>query len=209
MKTLYIILLMGSISFNAIAQKIIEKNINFANKEYVKLDIQITDSIRIQTWDKNEVSARASVSINEDKDNDIYLTTFEDSGKGVVISASLKPGDSKETTSTVDDNIYWDIYIPEKADLAVKTINGNLTLAGKTSEINASTVSGFIDMTISSARKANLSLETVTGTIYTNSELEKTEDEHSTGSGIDAQMNGGGVPVTLKSVSGDIYFRVK
>ena len=90
MKALSIILLMASISFNAIAQKTIEKHINFANKESVNLDIQITDSIRIQTWNKNEVFARASVSINKDKDNDAYLTSFDDSGKDVLISASLK-----------------------------------------------------------------------------------------------------------------------
>lgn len=209
MKTLYIILLMGAISFHASAQKIIEKNFNFANKEFVDLDIQFSDSIRIQTWNKNEVYARASVSINKGKDNAIYMTTFEDSGKGVAIGASINSDYFKDKITTVDDNVYWDIYIPEKADFAVKTINSNLTINGKTSEVNASTISGFIDITVPSARKANLNLETVSGTIYTNSELERTEHAHSPGSGIDAKMNGGGASLKLKTVSGNIYLRVE
>ena len=209
MKTICIILLMGSISYNAIAQKIIEKHINFANKESVSLDIQITDSIHIQTWNKNEVFARASVSINEDKDNDVYLTTFDDSGKGVVISAEFSSDYFKESDTNVDGDIYWDIYIPEKVDFAVETINGDITIRGKTSEIDASTISGFIDITVSSDKNADLTMETITGTIYSNSEFDVNVHEYSHASSINSKMSGGGSPVKLKTISGDIYFRVK
>ena len=209
MKTLCIILLMGSISYNAIAQKIIEKHINFANKESVSLDIQITDSIHIQTWNKNEVFARASVSINEDKDNDVYLTSFNESGKRVRISAEFKSDYFKENNTNVEGDIYWDIYIPEKADFAVETINGDITITGNTSEIDASTISGFIDITISSDRNADLTMETITGTIYSNSEFDVSEHEYSNASSINSKMNGGGSPLKLRTISGDIYFRVK
>ena len=209
MKTLCIILLMGSISYNAIAQKIIEKHINFANKESVSLDIQITDSIHIQTWNKNEIFARASVSINEDKDNDVYRTTFKESGKRVTISAEFDSDYFKESDTNVDGDIFWDIYIPEKVDFAVETINGDITITGKTSEIDASTISGFIDITVSSDKNVDLTMETITGTIYSNSEFDVTEHEYSHASVIDAKMNGGGSPLKLKTISGDIYFRVK
>jgi len=208
MKTLCIVILLGAISSNAFAQKIIEKHINFANKESVNLDIQITDSIHIQTWNKNEVFARASVSINEDKDNDIYLTTFEDSGNDVAVSAKIKSDYYEDSDNHVESNIYWEIYIPEKVDFKVKTINGDLTIAGVTSEIDASTISGFIDITVSSGKNADLSMETVTGTIYSNQEFDTTEHEHSHASAISSKMNGGSIPVKLKTVSGDIYFRV-
>lgn len=209
MRILSIILVLAFISCNARAQKIIEKHINFTNKESVELDIQITDSIHIQTWDKNEVFARASVSINEDKDNDVYLTKFKDSGKDVVVSAKFKSDYFNETDNYVESNIFWDIYIPEKVDFAVKTINGDLTIAGKTATIDANTISGFIDITVSSDKNADLTMETVTGTIYSNSEFEASEHEHSHASVIDAEMNGGGSSLELKTVSGDIYFRVK
>jgi len=123
MKTLCIAILIGAISFNASAQKIIEKHINFSQKESVVLDIQITDSIRIQTWNKNEVFARASVSINEDKDNDVYQTKFDDSGSSVVISAGFKSDYHNESDEDIETSIYWDIYIPEKVDFSVETIN--------------------------------------------------------------------------------------
>jgi hypothetical protein len=209
MKTLCIAILIGTISFNAIAQKIIEKHINFSNKESVELDIQITDSIRIQTWNKNEVFARASVSINEDKDNDVYQTKFKDSGSSVVISASFKSDYFNKSDENIETSIYWDIYIPEKVDFSVETINGDLTIAGNTSEIDASTISGFIDFTVPAGKKADLTMGTVTGSVYSNHDFEKTGQEKSHSRNINSKINGGGIPVILKTISDDIFFRVE
>ena len=209
MKTLCIAILIGAISHNVIAQKIIEKHINFSQKESVDLDIPITDSIRIQTWNKNEVFARASVSINEDKDNDVYLTKFDDSGNSVVITAEFESDYFNDSDDPVKSSIYWEIYIPEKARFSIETINGNITIAGSTSEIDASTISGFIDLTVSPSKKADLTMGTVTGTVYSNHDFESTDYENTHSTKINSNMNGGGGPVKLNAISGDIYFRVE
>jgi len=52
------------------AQKTIEKHLNFSQKTGVILDLQIADSIKISTWNKKEVYAKASVNINDNKDNE-------------------------------------------------------------------------------------------------------------------------------------------
>ena len=72
------------------AQQIIEKHMDFSGKESISLKIQIADSINIQTWNKNEVYVKASVNINENKDNEAYLTSFDDTGNTVVVDAKFK-----------------------------------------------------------------------------------------------------------------------
>ena len=51
----------------------------FQEKNPSSLKIQIADSIIIQTWNKNEVYVKASVNINENKDNEAYDTSFDES----------------------------------------------------------------------------------------------------------------------------------
>ena len=72
------------------AQQIIEKQIDFSGKESISMKIQIADSINIQTWNKNEIYIKASVNVNENKDNEAYITSFDDSGKTILIKANFK-----------------------------------------------------------------------------------------------------------------------
>ena len=46
------------------AQKIVEKHIPFTAGKSVVMNLQIADSIRVITWNKNEVYAKASIKIN-------------------------------------------------------------------------------------------------------------------------------------------------
>ena len=85
------ILVVAWLCFGSIqAQQIIEKHIDFSGKESLSLKIQIADSINVQTWNKNEVYVKASVNINENKDNDAYVTSFDETGKTVVVNAKFK-----------------------------------------------------------------------------------------------------------------------
>lgn len=75
-----------------------------------------------------------------------------------------------------------------------------------------SLVSGYIDVTMPASTKANLNLSSVSGEIYTNMDLSMKgdkEDMKRLGGGheIEGALNGGGVEMDIKSVSGDIYLR--
>lgn len=76
-----------------------------------------------------------------------------------------------------------------------------------------SLVSGFIDVTLPSGSEANFQLSSVSGEIYTGLDLQVAGEEGKEnmrlfGSrNIKATLNGGGVEVNLKSISGDIYLR--
>lgn len=78
-----------------------------------------------------------------------------------------------------------------------------------------SLVSGFIDITLPAGSNANFNLSSVSGEIYTDLDIElagRQDDEMSRlggGGQITGTLNGGGVDVSLKSISGDIYLRGK
>ena len=85
------ILVVAWLCFSTIqAQQIIEKHKDFSEKESLSLKIQIADSINLKTWNKNEVYIKASVNINEGKDNEAYITSFDETGKTVFIDAHFK-----------------------------------------------------------------------------------------------------------------------
>lgn len=76
-----------------------------------------------------------------------------------------------------------------------------------------SLVSGFIDISLPESSKANLYMSSVSGEIYTNMDVQLSGDQregmHRLGGGrkIEGTLNGGGVEVSLKTISGDIYLR--
>lgn len=207
------------------AQKIIEKHMNFAQKEAVVLHIQIADSIVVHTWDKQEVFAKASVNVNDNKDNDAYKTEFDESGSTITVNAKFEENFFTGKSNSLKSHIFWEVYIPEKVNFSVKTIDGNLTISGKTGDIDAKTISGnivitgsstkmdansisgFIDMSVASDVKADLEFKTISGTIYSNQEMTASGKNRVGGNKIEDQMNGGGAPIKLKTISGNIYFR--
>jgi hypothetical protein len=189
------------------AQKLIEKHMDFAQKKSVILNIQIADSIRILTWNKNEVYLKASVNVNDNKDNDEYKFTFNETGGNVDVSAKFDfKKMEKQCNCNCETKIYCDVYIPENAALSVETINGNIIISGNTAEIRAHSISGFVDLTLSANRKADFKLNTISGTIYSNISI-NTASSRSFTTHISDQYNGGGKPIDIETISGDIFFR--
>jgi len=189
------------------AQKVIERHMDFTQKKNVILNIQIADSIRIITWNKNEVYLKASVDVNDNKNNDDYKFTFNESTGNIDVSAKFDfKKMEKECNCNCETKIYCDVFIPENAGLSVETINGNIIISGKTAEIKAHSISGFVDLTLSPDRKADFKLNTISGTIYSNISMNTTNSRSATTSIID-RYNGGGTPIDIETISGDIFFR--
>ncbi len=188
------------------AQKIVEKTFNFNNKKSLVLDLQITDSINIQTWNKNEVYAYASINVNENKDNEAYKTSFGEAGDRVEIKAKFDDQFFKGKQCNNEVNVAWKLMVPENAEISVKTINGNIIIMGKINSVKAHTINGFIDMGIESGKGADLNLKTITGNIYTDLNLASL-NKRIVELKINEKLNGGGVPVNLETISGDIFLR--
>lgn len=189
------------------AQKTIEKKISFSGKESIEMNIQIADSISIKTWNRPEVQVYVSVNMNDNADNEAYETSFDEGGKKVLIKANFKEKYFDKKKCCCEGMITWNLMIPENTPFFVETINGNITINGKTEKVIAKSISGFIDWEVMPGRKADLEMQTISGTMYTDLDL----GYHSTNSGIpqsvSQSLNGGGIPVKLETISGDIFCR--
>jgi len=212
MRNIITMILFCMLSCFTYAQKIVEKHMNYSADKKVELNLQIADSIRIITWNKNEVYAKASININDNKDNDVYVTDFEETGSAVKVKAKFDEDKSKKMWNDSCNcrcnrsKIYWDVYIPENASFSVETINGDITITGKTKEIKAHSISGFIDLSFAESRKADLKMSTISGTIYTNVAIAKPKGNRG-GNNVSSEYNGGGERVDLETISGDIFLR--
>lgn len=192
------------------AQKIVEKHMSFSGKQSVSFNIQIADSIKIVTWNKDEVYVKASINVDDNKYNDNYTMTFDESGSLLKVNAKLDLNKdrykSDKNCCCCKSDIYCEVYLPENAEFSVESINANLIIVGKTAHINAKTISGFIDLSLQPGKKADLNLKTISGTIYSNLALNETGGK-SFPVHVSSQINGGGDPIKLETISGDIYLR--
>jgi hypothetical protein len=190
------------------AQQKTEKHIDFAGKESLQLNIQIADSIEIQTWNKNEIYLKASVNINENKDNEAYLISFDETGNTVEVKANFKKDYFKgKVDCCCKSDIRWKVMVPEKTPFSLETINGNITIAGETREMKVKSISGFIDLAVSKNRQADIEFSTIAGTVYSNHDLVLKDMNKSSHSIIKEQLNNGGPLIKLETISGDIFFR--
>lgn len=193
------------------AQTIIEKQFDFSHKESITLNIQIADSIKVIPWDKNEVALWASVNVNDNKDNDHYKWTFDNAGNEVSISSAmddyLKNSSNKRNCCCNEIKVYCELHIPANARLSIETINGDLILTRNPRELHAKTISGFIDLTAPGNLKADMGFKTITGKVYTNFAMNTGANKRSATTNFSTSLNGGGNPMNLETISGNIYFR--
>jgi hypothetical protein len=224
MKNSLLMVLVMTAILPARAQKVIEKHFDLSANGFVSMNLQISDSIRIITWAKNEVYVKSTIDVNDNKNNDDYKMTFNESGSTVNITARLETngrgcGGTNDSSGKNRGNyccccctssIYHEIYIPENTNFSVETINGNIVISGKTAEIRARSISGFIDLAIEPGRAAELTMKTISGTMYSNIELTSTSRKIKQigGGTVSAELNGGGgKAIDLQTISGNIFFR--
>jgi hypothetical protein len=216
MKNILTITMLCLLAFAAGAQKIVEKQAELSPNGIIRLNIQIADSIKIVTWNKSTVYAKASININENKDNDYYNVSFDANSSSFEMKTKFEAnyhgccGNCNcNCNCNNHDSIYVVVYVPENTDVVVETINGDITISGKLTSVKAKSISGFVDVAVSPEIKADLRLSTISGKMYSDLDLE-TEDKnlrHVGGSRITKELNGGGKLLELETISGDIFLR--
>lgn len=208
MKTSTILVVLWLSFTTAQAQQIIEKHMNFAGKESLALNIQIADSISIQTWNKNEVYVKGSVDVNDNKDNDAYETTFDESGKTISVKSKFRENYFKgRKNNCTESSIYYVVFMPENTRFTLETIDANVTVTGKTSQMHVKSISGYIDLAVPANKPADIDFSTISGTMYSNLDLSMNGKHGGIPSKIKVKLNNGGDPIRLETISGDIYFR--
>jgi DUF4097 and DUF4098 domain-containing protein YvlB len=78
---------------------------------------------------------------------------------------------------------------------------------GNPRELHAKSISGFIDLTAPENLKADMDFKTITGIVYTNFTMNTGDSKRSATTNFSTSINGGGNPINLETISGNIYFR--
>lgn len=140
-----------------------------------------------------------------------------------------------EVKSQVGDLMFTDVTGPIVASTISSDIKVEFSSLSQSSPSSISSVSGDIDITLPQSSKGNFKMSSISGEIYTNLDFETNVTNRPdyfgknssrafppgvsppappvppiippVGMSVNAALNGGGVDVTIRSISGDIYIR--
>lgn len=213
-------------------QRIVEQTFEIGSKDKVELDLKFGNTITVTGWDKETVSFRAVIEINGGRLNDALLLDFDEQQDELGISAdfdedrtrqgrrgdcpdrryaSYFSNDDNGSYSVLCSDITYQIMVPEGIDLRIESISSDIELIGVTGPIRAKSISGFVDLSWPAGAGAELSMETVTGEVYSGLDnlklLNKKESAPLVGYKLRGSLLNGGALVQLESVSGNIYLR--
>lgn len=219
------------------AQSVVEKSAPVAPGQQVELALKFATTIRVRPATDGQLRVRATVSINQNKLNDAFsLSLSQQSGQVVVASeldqkrlAQAQPGDCPEGKGStyyygdwkssqgasqgrapVCSNIVVEVTVPAATALRISTISGDIDVRGLTGELEAKSISGFVDVSWPAARPASVALKTITGEVYTDQEVAFANRKENPIVGYEvrgALGAGAGPALRLESVSGDVFFR--
>jgi lia operon protein LiaG len=125
-----------------------------------------------------------------------------------------------EIKSQVGDLTFMDVTGPLVASTLSANINVVFTELSQASPTALASISGDVDISLPADSKGNFSISTTSGEIYTDLDFDAENlsgESRRKGKGVysgfpgavnvNAMLNGGGVEVSLRSVSGDIFIR--
>lgn len=140
--------------------------------------------------------------------------------KLVIEYDSYQAGDIKvrdmsgevEASSKVGDLEFENITGPLVANSLSSDISIVFTSVSQASPTDVSSTSGDVDVSLPENTKGNFQMKTVSGEVYTDLDFEFGGEEGRSkrwggGMSAEATLNGGGVQINLKSISGDIFIR--
>lgn len=215
----------------AAAQTVIEKSAPVGAGQSVALELKFASSIRVRPATDGQLRVRATVSINQNKLNDAFSMRLTEAGSTVTVAADLdknrlaqaQPGDCPDSTShsyygdwkkgrpaPVCADLTYDVTLPAGTALRITTIDGNIDVQGLTGELQAKSISGFVDVSWPAARGASVALKTISGEVYTDQDVafSNRRDNPIVGYEVKGTLAGGSGPaLRLESISGDVFFR--
>jgi len=231
--TLLILLALGHCITYAQNQKIIEKRLPFSNTQAVNLNLRFANDIKVQYWDKTEVYVKISAEINSGKLNDALVVTANSSAQEISLKTDfdnemLKQGrpedcpDSKEARRSswsrngqeyyVCSTINYEVFLPKQAEVSLETINGNIWINSVAGNLNAKTISGFVELNWPKGKGGNIGMKTITGEVYSDLDIAfttKRQKNPIVGYLLEGKVYGGGPEVHLESISNNVYVRNK
>lgn len=115
-----------------------------------------------------------------------------------------------EAKSQVGDLVFVDVTGPIVAHTLSSDLEVIFSSVNQAFPSSITSTSGDIDVTLPSETKGTFRMATVSGGIYTDLDFDLGEDANKRrimGQSATGKLNGGGVEVSIKTISGDIYAR--
>ncbi|MBC6697098.1 DUF4097 family beta strand repeat-containing protein [Hymenobacter puniceus] len=217
----------------ASAQKVLVKSAPVAAGQPIVLDLKHATTIRIRPATDGKLHLQANVQINQNKLNDAFQLNLTNNNKELRVEsdldktllASAQPGDCPTNSGTttyygnwnngqdrapVCADIVFDISLPPGTALRVSTISGNIDVLGLTGELQAKSISGFVDVSWPATRGAQVALKTITGEVYTDQEVAFNNKQQNPIVGYEMRGvlgSASGPALRLESISGNVFFR--
>ena len=172
-----------------------------ANTNTLKLETQFTyDSEELLQVHNQQVEQSSGVlRINTDykeslmKQNDLYCFSCQEKSYTADPCRCFK--------------ISFVIYAPENVQLNLETISADIEVLNYKGDVNAKTISGFLDYSLDAKTGTDLLFKSVTGEIYTDFDINLDRKSTAYSKSVKTEINGGGASICLETVSGDIFFR--
>ena len=214
MKKLIIVMtLLGAGISYAPAQKVITKNLAIEGQN-VEMKFDFADTVIVEAWNKSTITLEVTVNIDDNQYNDYYELETSTSGEQAKLVEHIDFKEIKKLTGeehlqNFNMEINYKLKVPADLEFSLKTISGKIELVGETGKLAVNSVSGYIDYSIPPKHKASIDLVTVTGNVYSNVNFDRKPSGKIScvGTKQKLSLNGGNIPVELKTVSGDIFIR--
>lgn len=221
------------------AQAIVFKSFDTTKNNLVDFKLTHASDINITTWSRTQVEILAKVTLSDQGTNKGFSLNIDKEGSDIIVQSDLDY--SKIPTFTIDLDevdswnkqkgisligqkdgawqavsykIIYEIKVPEYLALDLCTSSGNVEIKGVKTAMDIKTDNGFIDVARDASDKANVTLRTNAGEIFTDFDIdrvESTQDGHAhscQSTKIEAAINGGGGDeISLTSTCGNIYLR--
>lgn len=192
-------------------------NLPFGGMITVKTSDQPTLQFRtLITTEKEEYRSLHEVEVQDSKDK-LYIETgygknLEKRGINCFSCDStgtknMWMGNMNGKSRCICFEVNYEITVPAGTDLSIETISSNIEIRGHTGALTVKSISGFVDIDLPATANASLDIQSVTGEIYTDHNLQLDENSTEYDKSIAVALGKGGERIALETVSGDIFFR--
>ena len=182
-------------------------------QDMLELKFDFADEIKIETWDKNEVYVEVSVSINDGEYDHIFTLEKEVSSRSITIAMDKDMWDKIERTGnncSFNTDLFYTVKMPKNMKVDAYTISGDFLLNKYPKDMKLKTISGDIDIMVGSLG-IDFKAKTISGEVYSDLNITYPDGKDGlhqiVGMNVKGQVNNGGIPMELETISGNIYLR--
>ena len=226
MKKVWILLVLCCATLAMAQEKVVEKSFAFKGQE-LDIDVDLGTEIAIKSWDRDEIAVKITYIVNDGENNDAVRVDLDDYKDRLSIDVEVNEREMREADYCCCDRgqgMIWkkngrrgscvemlvEVSSPASADVRVKSVISNVVIKGMKGNVEVETVTGGIELNWDVNTGAEVTLNTTTGDLYTNIDMDRKKDRGLkviSSHKVRGRLKNGEKEIFLKTVTSDIYFR--